>query len=172
MARHLLPAALLLLATLPFTIDVFAWPGPAPSSSWSSSTSSKSCSTPPYADVTLSTSHEWNGRGGSVFNDRLSRDVAGNFQSSGSSHGGNADSSLALSLTCPDNHTRGVSATPTILGDTSYYPTYSGLLVALNYVTCQPYWTYNVSQAIVGYAPLTHFARNVGVHRFSNIARH
>lgn len=87
---------------------------------------------------------EWNGWGGNVFNNRWNPDAGQYFQSN-----------VSLTETCSTNYTRGVSATPAVLGDTAYYPTYSGLLVALNYKTCKPYWTFNVSQAIINYAPLT-----------------
>jgi len=48
-----------------------------------------------------------------------------------------------------------VSATPTIQGDIVYYPTWSGLLVALNYKTCVVAWQINVTSLVTEYALLT-----------------
>jgi len=51
-------------------------------------------------------------------------------------------------------HVTGVSATPTIDGNFAYYPTWSGLLVALDYTTCRISWQINVTAIITDYAPL------------------
>lgn len=56
---------------------------------------------------------------------------------------------------CRADGDAGVSATPTISGDIAYYPTWSGLLVALNYRTCDVIWRLNVTALVLNYAPLT-----------------
>src|SRR5579871_3721284 len=89
-------------------------------------------------------SREWSGWGGGIFNNRWASDAA-------------VSSSNIHSLTehCRITYQFGVSATPTISGDFVYYPTWGGLFVALNYVTCDVLWQINVTDIIMGYAPLS-----------------
>ncbi|OCK76367.1 Quino protein alcohol dehydrogenase-like protein [Lepidopterella palustris CBS 459.81] len=90
-------------------------------------------------------SQDWSGWGGGIFNNRWApRD---NTVSSSSIH--------SLSEHCQLIYPLGVSATPTIHGNVVYYPTWSGLFVALNYVTCTVQWEVNVTDIITGFAPLT-----------------
>lgn len=88
---------------------------------------------------------EWSGWGANVFNNRWA------------SQNTEVTSSSISSLTqhCKIDYPFGVSAAPTISGDVAYYPTWGGLLVALNYKTCQTKWQVNVTQLIAEFAPIT-----------------
>jgi hypothetical protein len=96
---------------------------------------------------------EWSGWGGDVFNNRWANHAA--------------VSSLNIrSLTeqCRITYQYGVSATPTISGNFVYYPTWSGLFVALNYVTCDVLWQINVTDIVMGYAPISEVQAVLTVH--------
>ena len=88
---------------------------------------------------------DWSGWGGNVYNNRWA------------SYTPNVNSSSVLSLVqhCKLDYALGVSAAPTIHGDTAYYPTWNGLLVALHYKTCQVQWQLNVTRLISDYAPIS-----------------
>lgn len=77
----------------------------------------------------------WLGWGANVFNNRLA------------APGSSIDSSNAATLveTCSQSYPLGVSATPVIEKGIVYYPTWSGLYVALDYTTCKEIWTVNVT---------------------------
>ena len=77
----------------------------------------------------------WLGWGADVFNNRLA------------APGSPIDSCNAASLveTCSKIYPVGVSATPVIQKGIAYYPTWSGLYVALDYTTCKEIWTVNVT---------------------------
>ncbi|OCL13369.1 Quino protein alcohol dehydrogenase-like protein, partial [Glonium stellatum] len=93
----------------------------------------------------LSQSVDWSGWGGSIFNNRWA------------SQNAIVSSSNINTITqhCHLTYPIGVSATPTIGGDIVYYPTWNGLFVALNYVTCVVQWEINVTTIVHDYAPLT-----------------
>lgn len=80
----------------------------------------------------------WNGWGGNIYNNRWNPGATA-F---------NTTSARLLSKTCGIMYHRGVSATPVVEGDIAYYPTWSGMLVALNYTSCTPVWEYNVTGLI------------------------
>jgi outer membrane protein assembly factor BamB len=86
----------------------------------------------------------WNGWGGGISNTRWAQD--------GKVNPANAKS---ITLHCQLKYTDGESAAPTISGDMAYYPTWSGLLVALNYKTCQTVWEANITQIVYDFAPVS-----------------
>ena len=92
-----------------------------------------------------SQSIDWSGWGGNIFNNRWA------------SQNTVISSSNVNTITqhCRLTYPIGVSATPTISGDIVYYPTWNGLFVALNYVTCAVQWEINVTAIIHDYAPLS-----------------
>ncbi|KAF2098353.1 Quino protein alcohol dehydrogenase-like protein [Rhizodiscina lignyota] len=90
-------------------------------------------------------SSEWTGWGGNIFNNRWN---SHNDEVSASDIG-------SLSIKCQLTYHFGVSATPVIDGNTAYYPTWNGSLVALDYTTCSVRWQINVTQVIVDFAPPT-----------------
>lgn len=85
----------------------------------------------------------WNGWAGTVSNRRWVQDTVLN-----------TDNAKSLSPLCQVKYPNGVSAAPAISGDIAYFPTWGGLLVALNYKTCQEVWTTNITQVVVDYAPI------------------
>lgn len=97
--------------------------------------------------VTSVSGSEWSGWGGNIFNNRMaSQDVQL------SSH-----AVQKLSTQCRVDHHIGVSATPVVLDDIVYYPTWSGTFVALNYQDCKVQWEANVTEIIIDFAPITGF---------------
>ena len=58
-----------------------------------------------------------------------------------------------LAESCRQDYKYGVSATPVTFGNIVYYPTWDGLFVALDYVTCKVQWQLNVTNLIFQYAP-------------------
>lgn len=92
-----------------------------------------------------STASTWSGWGGNTNNNRW---AAENTQIT-------STSILSLAQHCKIPYPKGISATPTILGDVVYYPTWGGLLVALNYKTCVTQWQLNVTALVTAFAPLT-----------------
>ena len=87
----------------------------------------------------------WNSWGGNIYNNRY---VPGDSAI-------NTDSVRSLNKACSISYPSGVSATPAVEGDIVYFPTWSGLFVALNYVTCKSVWEYNITALILDYAPLS-----------------
>jgi outer membrane protein assembly factor BamB len=95
--------------------------------------------------VTVVSCSEWSGWGGNIFNNRwASKDVE---LSSQALH--------QLSQQCKVDHPVGVSATPVIVDNIVYYPTWSGALVALNYKSCKVQWEVNVTKIVLDFAPIT-----------------
>jgi outer membrane protein assembly factor BamB len=86
----------------------------------------------------------WSGWGGNIFNNRW----ALNSQASSKSVG-------KIEEHCRITYPVGVSAVPTLKEDIAYYPTWSGVFVALNYKTCVVKWQINVTDIIYKYAPVT-----------------
>ena len=66
----------------------------------------------------------------------------------------NPGNAKTVAVHCQRKYTDGESAAPTINGDMAYYPTWSGLLVALNYKTCQTVWETNITQVVYDFAPV------------------
>jgi outer membrane protein assembly factor BamB len=86
----------------------------------------------------------WSGWGGGLLNSR--------WASSNSLI--DSKSVKGLSIHCQIQYPNGISATPTVgENNTVYYPTWNGLLVALDYETCQTRWTANVSTIVTTYGP-------------------
>jgi hypothetical protein len=67
------------------------------------------------------------------------------------------DSSNVASLVpiCQKKYDPGVSAAPLVVDGIAYYPTWGGLLVALDYRTCHSLWKANITHMILKYKPLT-----------------
>lgn len=92
------------------------------------------------------TTDEWTGWGGSVYNNRASSS--------------NQISSAALknvTVHCRIPHPGGVSATPVLSNGVAFYPTYGGTFVALDYDKCQIKWEINVTAIIVNFKAPTPF---------------
>src|SRR3569833_354090 len=86
----------------------------------------------------------WLGWGADVYNNR--------WASSDATVGSwNVDS---LSIVCQKSFDPGLSAAPLVHGGIAYFPTFGGLLVALDYRTCQTVWTANITRIILEYRPL------------------
>jgi outer membrane protein assembly factor BamB len=60
----------------------------------------------------------------------------------------------SLVLVCQKHYDPGVSASPLVKDGIAYYPTWSGLLVAVNYKTCHTKWQTNITEIILKYKPL------------------
>jgi len=93
-------------------------------------------------------SHEdpgaWLGWGNGIYNNRTA------------APGSKIDSSnvASLHLVCKKEYSLGVSSPPLVLGDIAYYPTWNGLLVALDYVRCNILWQTNITEIIYNFAPV------------------
>ena len=85
----------------------------------------------------------WNGWGGDISNSRWARNSMVN-----------PANAKSMSVQCKHEYTDGESATPTISGDMAYFPTWSGLLVAMNYKTCQTMWEANITKVVYDFAPV------------------
>lgn len=86
----------------------------------------------------------WNGWGGDITNRRLAQSSALT-----------TDNINALTLACKIKYVNGVSATPIVSDDITYFPTWGGLLVALNYKTCETIWELNITRIVEDFAPVT-----------------
>lgn len=86
----------------------------------------------------------WNGWGGNIFNNRWALNSKASKKSVGQ-----------IEESCKITYPVGVSAVPTLKDDIAYYPTWSGVFVALNYKTCKVKWQINVTDIIYQYAPVT-----------------
>ncbi|KAH8678239.1 quinon protein alcohol dehydrogenase-like superfamily [Xylariales sp. PMI_506] len=87
---------------------------------------------------------KWEGWGGGILNNRRAgADAAISYSNVGS-----------LSQSCQIQYDPGVSAPPLVTGSVAYYPTWGGLLVAVDFSTCETLWTANVTSTVLDYAPL------------------
>ncbi|KAK2750153.1 hypothetical protein FQN57_004649 [Myotisia sp. PD_48] len=87
----------------------------------------------------------WSGWGGNILNNRLA--------SAGSTlRSDNVDS---IQEHCRLTYTNGLSATPVISDDTVYFPTWSGMFVALDYTNCKVQWELNVTSLVLEHGPIT-----------------
>lgn len=87
----------------------------------------------------------WLGWGGDVYNNHWgSSDAIVDSENAGS-----------LSLVCQKKYDPGVSAAPLVVDGIAYYPTWSGLLVALDYKTCHTLWETNITHIILKHRPLS-----------------
>lgn len=93
-----------------------------------------------------STSDEWTGWGGSIYNNRASSNRY-------------ISSSTVKNVTvhCQIPHAGGGSATPTIVNGVAFYPTWGGTFVALDYEKCRIKWEINVTAIIVNFKQPTPF---------------
>ncbi|KAH8900653.1 Quino protein alcohol dehydrogenase-like protein [Thozetella sp. PMI_491] len=88
----------------------------------------------------------WSGWGGSSLNNRWASANTDIFSSNVAS----------LSSHCKISYgPGGVSATPVVNGNFVYFPTWSGLFVALDYVRCRVAWQLDVIDIITDFAPVT-----------------
>ena len=93
------------------------------------------------------TSAQWSGWGGNSNNNRWA--AQNNIISS--------RNILSAVDHCNLSFPIGVSATPTILEDIVYFPTWEGSFVALNFHSCEIMWEINVTSIIEGFAPISAF---------------
>jgi len=131
---------------------VTAWPGQAAPSARAAAQWDESHGFPPYGyQCAANHGHplqppngQWQGWGADSSNNR--------WASAGA--GVNSANAASLAQTCSMQYAHGVSATATVLGDIAYYPTWSGLYVALNYITCTPVWQINVTTLALNFGPV------------------
>ncbi|KAH8883043.1 Quino protein alcohol dehydrogenase-like protein [Thozetella sp. PMI_491] len=88
---------------------------------------------------------KWLGFGADVYNNRWA------------SSDGLVDASNVHNLTraCTQHYDPGTSAAPLIEGGIAYYPTWNGLLVALDYQRCETVWRVNISKVILNFRAVT-----------------
>jgi glucose dehydrogenase len=92
-------------------------------------------------------SDEWEGWGGSVFNNRW---ASANKHISSSSI-------KNIAVHCQIPHAGGVSATPSLHDGVAFYPTWGGSFVALDYENCGVKWEINVTSTIINFRAPTAF---------------
>ena len=87
----------------------------------------------------------WLGWGGDIYKNRLAApDVKVD-----------APNVATLSSACKlDYSPYGISAAPLAINGIAYYPTWNGLLVALDYLECSVLWQTNISEIILAYKPV------------------
>jgi outer membrane protein assembly factor BamB len=87
----------------------------------------------------------WLGWGGDVYNNHwASSDAIIDTSNVGS-----------LVQTCNKKYDPGVSAAPLVVDGVAYYPTWGGLLIALDYRTCHTLWKTNITHIILQHKPLS-----------------
>lgn len=86
----------------------------------------------------------WLGWGANVYNNRVAPPQA------------KIDTSNVASLhsTCKKEYSVGVSAAPLVVNGVAYFPTWGGLLVALDYTRCRVLWQTNVTNIVQAYKPV------------------
>ncbi|KAI7779542.1 Quino protein alcohol dehydrogenase-like protein [Diaporthe eres] len=92
-------------------------------------------------------SAQWSGWGGNSNNNRWAaqnNDISSSNILSAADH-------------CNLSFPIGVSATPVIVEDIAYFPTWEGSFVALNFHTCETVWKINVTTIVEGFAPISDF---------------
>lgn len=99
----------------------------------------------PASQPPPSQSGNWLGWGGDIYNNHWASSDAvmdsSNYKS--------------LALACQKPYDAGVSAIPLVTDGIAYFPTWSGLLVALDYKTCHTIWETNITKIILEYKPLS-----------------
>ncbi|KAL8705143.1 MAG: hypothetical protein Q9201_001746 [Fulgogasparrea decipioides] len=95
----------------------------------------------------------WLGWGANIYNNRWA------FS------GAKVDASNIASLnpTCKIGYSVGVSAAPLVANGISYYPTWGGLFVALDYTKCQVLWQVNITDIVVRYKPVPKSILSAGI---------
>jgi outer membrane protein assembly factor BamB len=86
----------------------------------------------------------WTGWGGNSYNNRWA--VTNEFF--------NSETIANVVQHCQIQFQYGLSATPVISGDMTYFPTWSGQFVAVNYKTCDILWATNVTQIIADFGDI------------------
>ncbi|CZR58323.1 uncharacterized protein PAC_08215 [Phialocephala subalpina] len=87
----------------------------------------------------------WLGWGGNVYNNHwASSDAIVN-----------SSNVASFALACQGGYNPGVSAAPLVVDGIAYFPTWNGLLVALDYRTCHTLWKTNITDVILEYKPLS-----------------
>jgi len=101
--------------------------------------------------LSTAAAHDWLGWGGGSLNNRWAK------------HNKAISSKSIKSLThhCTIQHPIGASATPVVVGNKVYYPTWDGTFVALNYKTCKIQWQTNITTIITTYKPLTPYHKAI-----------
>jgi glucose dehydrogenase len=93
----------------------------------------------PDAQPPSSQNGNWLGFGGNIYNNRwASSDASIDVNNVGT-----------LQPVCHKAYDPGVSAAPLVEGGVAYYPTWNGLLVALDYKKCKTLWEMNVTELIL-----------------------
>ncbi|KAI4158648.1 MAG: hypothetical protein L6R39_000503 [Caloplaca ligustica] len=87
------------------------------------------------------TNGDWLGWGANFYNNRWA------------SYGAKvvASNTASLHLTCKREYSVGVSAAPLVTNGISYFPTWDGLFVALDYTSCKVLWQTNITDIIIKY---------------------
>jgi len=98
-----------------------------------------------FAHAHTADEEEWSGWAGNIYNNRWA---------STNTHI-NSHSIRSLTPHCKKYYDKGVSATPVLKDNIVYYPTWNGLFVALDFVTCRMQWQINVTEIILDYKPLS-----------------
>ncbi|KAL8919364.1 MAG: hypothetical protein Q9208_006817 [Pyrenodesmia sp. 3 TL-2023] len=86
-------------------------------------------------DVHPSSTSDWLGWGANIYNNR--------WASTGVKI--SVSTAAALQPVCKQEYSGGVSAAPLVIKDIAYFPTWSGLFVALDYSNCNVLWQTNIS---------------------------
>lgn len=84
---------------------------------------------------------DWLGWGADIYNNRW---ASASAQVDASNVG-------SLHSTCVKEYDGGVSAAPLVVNGISYYPTWGGLLVALDYTKCKMLWQTNITKVIMDF---------------------
>ena len=93
----------------------------------------------------------WLGWGANIYNNRLAASDA------------TVDASNVASLfsICRKVYLFGESAPPLVIHGVAYYPTWNGLLVALDYTNCRLLWQANVTELVLQHGPISNITRAV-----------
>ena len=87
----------------------------------------------------------WLGWGADVYNNRWAASDATV----------DASNVASLHLVCKKEYSVGISATPLVVNGIAYFPTWGGLLVALDYHRCSVLWQTNVTDIVLSYKPVS-----------------
>lgn len=86
----------------------------------------------------------WLGWGANVYNNRVASPRAKI----------NTSNVASLHSTCQKEYSVGVSAAPLVVNGIAYFPTWGGLLVALDYSRCSVLWQINITDIVQAYKPV------------------
>ncbi|CZR56630.1 uncharacterized protein PAC_06519 [Phialocephala subalpina] len=99
----------------------------------------------PASQPPISQTGNWLGWGGDVYNNHWA----------GSDAIVDTTNVASLTLSCKKKFSPGVSASPLVTEGIAYFPTWNGLLVALDYRSCHKLWETNITELILEYKPLS-----------------